>query len=171
MSKDVSFVAALTRAQFELKVYITTLAGSLQDVEDILQETNVYIWRKADTYDPSRPFLPWAKALAKYQVLRWRKDQSRDRLVLDDTALDLLPSDALGDVDSDLQMHALRRSLRRLHDDEFGLLREKYARRKNVSQLAHAFHLSESAVVSRLFRIRQFLYASITDMLKRDGSR
>lgn len=46
VSKDVSFVAALTRAQFELKVYITTLAGSLQ-------ETNVYIWRKADTYDPS----------------------------------------------------------------------------------------------------------------------
>ncbi|MBR2838770.1 MAG: sigma-70 family RNA polymerase sigma factor [Kiritimatiellae bacterium] len=166
MEKDVTFISQLTKAQFELKVYIAALACDLQDVDDILQETNVYIWRKADTYDPSRPFLPWAKALAKYQVLRWRKDLERDRLVLDDTAIELLADDALSEVDHDVQMLALRRSLRQLTDDEFKLLKSKYVARKRMPELAREFHVSEGAVASRLFRIRKYLHTSISEMLK-----
>ena len=44
---DMTFVVLLTKAQFELKLYIAALARDLQDVEDILQETNADIWRKA----------------------------------------------------------------------------------------------------------------------------
>ena len=131
-----TFVVLLTKAQFELKLYIAALARDLQDVEDILQETNADIWRKAGSYDPSRPFLPWAKTLAKFQVLRWRKDRERDRLVLDDSSLDLLPADELEGVDLDLQMWALRRSLRRLPGDAFALIREKYAERRSIPDLA-----------------------------------
>ena len=112
MSVDATFAAKLTKVQFELRVYIATLTCDLQYVEDILQETNVYILRKADTYDSSRPFLPWAKTMAKYQVLRWRKDRDRDKLVLDETALDALTDDSLTGLDHDLLMWALRRSLR-----------------------------------------------------------
>ena len=163
-----AFVVLLTKAQFDLKLYIAALAKDLQDVEDILQETNADIWRKADTYDRSRPFLPWAKTLAKFQVLRWRKDRERDRLVLDDSAFDLMASDELEGLDSDLQMWALRRSLRRLQDDEFALIQAKYAGRKSIPDLARAFRLTEKAVVSRLYRIRKFLYASILSMIKQD---
>lgn len=167
-STDILFVFLLTKAQFELKVYIAAIAHSLQDVDDILQETNVDIWRKAGTYDASRPFLPWAKALAKFQVLRWQKDKARDRLVLDDSALDLMPADELEGVDHDIQMHALRRSLRRLSEDEFALIREKYAGCKRIPELANMFNLTEKAIVSRLYRIRKFLYASIMAMIKQD---
>ena len=38
-----TFVVLLTKAQFELKLYIAALARDLQDVEDILQETNADI--------------------------------------------------------------------------------------------------------------------------------
>ena len=166
---DRTFVMLLTKAQFDLKLYIAALTKNLQDVEDILQETNADIWRKADTYDRSRPFLPWAKTLAKFQVLRWRKDRERDRLVLDDSAFDLMASDELEGLDSDLQMWALRRSLRRLQDDEFALIQAKYAGRKSIPDLARAFRLTEKAVVSRLYRIRKFLYASILSMVKQDS--
>ena len=166
---DRTFVMLLTKAQFDLKLYIAALAKDLQDVEDILQETNADIWSKADTYDPSRPFLPWAKTLAKFQVLRWRKDRERDRLVLDDSAFDLMAADELEGLDPDLQMWALRRSLRRLQNDEFALIRAKYAERKSVPDLARAFRLTEKAVVSRLYRIRKFLYASILAMIKQDA--
>ena len=166
MEKEISFVSQLTKAQFELKVYIAALVCDLQDVEDILQETNIYIWRKADTYDSSRPFLPWAKTLAKYQVLRWRKDIKRNRIVLDEAAVDFLSNNALSDVDHDLQMLALRRSLRRLEGGEFDLLKSKYAARKSISELANEFRTTEGAIVSRLFRIRKFLQTSILEMLK-----
>ena len=66
-------------------------------------------------------------------------------------------------------MWALRRSLRRLQNDEFALIRAKYAERKSVPDLARAFRLTEKAVVSRLYRIRKFLYASILAMIKQDA--
>lgn len=165
---DIAFALLLTKAQFELKVYIAAVAGSLQDVDDILQETNADIWRKASTYDPSRPFLPWAKTLAKFQVLRWKKHMSRDKLIFDDSALDLISADELQGMDHDLQMYALRRSLRRLSGDEFALIRAKYAERRSIPNLAHAFKLTEKAVVSRLYRIRKLLYESILAMIKQD---
>ena len=161
---DRTFVMLLTKAQLDLKLYIAALTRDLQDVEDILQETNVDIWRKAATYDPSRPFLPWAKTLAKFQVMRWRKDRARDRLVLDDSVFELMEG-----LDPDLQTWALRRSLRRLQEDEFALVRAKYADRKSVPDLARAFRLTEKAVVSRLYRIRKFLYASILSIVKQDS--
>ena len=164
----ITFALLLTKAQFELKVYIAALAGSLQDVDDILQETNADIWRKSATYDSSRPFLPWAKALAKFQVLRWKKDKSRDKLVLDDSWFDLIEADELEGMDHELQMHALRRSLRRLSDEEFALIRGKYAERKSIPELADTFKLTEKAVVSRLYRIRKLLYESILAMIKQD---
>lgn len=166
---DRTFVMLLTKAQLDLKLYIAALTRDLQDVEDILQETNVDIWRKAATYDPSRPFLPWAKTLAKFQVMRWRKDRARDRLVLDDSAFELMAADELEGLDPDLQTWALRRSLRRLQEDEFALVRAKYADRKSVPDLARAFRLTEKAVVSRLYRIRKFLYASILSIVKQDS--
>ena len=166
MSVDATFAAKLTKVQFELRVYIAALTCDLQYVEDILQETNVYILRKADTYDSSRPFLPWAKTMAKYQVLRWRKDRDRDKLVLDETALDALTDDSLTGLDHDLLMWALRRSLRRLTEEEMSLLRGKYARRKSVRELAEESSTSEGAVASRLFRIRKFLHDSISAMVK-----
>ena len=50
----------------------------------MLQETNLDLWRKASTYDASRPFLPWVRTIAHYQVLTFRKKQSRSHLFFDD---------------------------------------------------------------------------------------
>ena len=69
----------------------------------------------------------------------------------------------------DLQMWALRRSLRHLPGDAFALIREKYAERRSIPDLARTFRLTEKAVVSRLYRIRKTLYASILALLKQNG--
>lgn len=39
-----------------------------EEVDDLVQETLVSVHRKRATYDPSRPFLPWLAAIARY---RW----------------------------------------------------------------------------------------------------
>src|SRR5574344_2386568 len=79
-----SFIRELTKAQFDLKLYIFSLLGDTPDAMDVLQETNLDIWRKAATYDPSRPFLPWARTLAHFQVLKYRQTNQRAKLVFDD---------------------------------------------------------------------------------------
>src|ERR1041384_3034412 len=79
-----AFMLLLTSYQSMLYSSITALLGGVEGAQDILQETNVVLLKKAADYDSARPFLPWAIAFAKNQVLAWRKRQSRDRLVLHD---------------------------------------------------------------------------------------
>ena len=82
-----SFVTQLTEAQFSLFDYISFLLCDSSDARDVLQETNPDLWRKASAYDASRPFLPWARVIAHYQVLTFRKKQSRSHLLFDDEFL------------------------------------------------------------------------------------
>lgn len=81
------FISHLTAAQFALQAYITFLVGNAEDAKDILQETNQILWREAAKYDSNRPFLPWAKSVAWYQVKTFRTLKSRDRLVFDEELL------------------------------------------------------------------------------------
>ena len=45
------------------------LSGRPGDVEDLVQETLLAIHTKRDTFDRTRPFTPWAYALARYKLL------------------------------------------------------------------------------------------------------
>lgn len=167
--KEAEFVVLLTRAQFDLRVYIATLLGGLQDVDDVLQETNLDIWRKISTYDRARPFLPWAKALARFQVLRWRTDQLRDHLVFDEELLERFSVEDAEDEDYALVMRALDASIWRLSRADRRLLREKYENHLSVAQLATRFNQTESSVVSKLYRLRKFLRACIKRVLRREA--
>ncbi len=53
-------------------------------VDDLVQETLVSLHRKLATYDPTRPFLPWLAAIARY---RW-VDQLRRTYRADEVELD-----------------------------------------------------------------------------------
>src|SRR5438445_5692787 len=78
------FLLLLTSHQSTLYAAITAMLGGAEGAQDVLQETNVVLLEKAGEYDVARPFVPWALAFARFQVLAWRKRQSRDRLVLNE---------------------------------------------------------------------------------------
>ena len=46
------FVANIASIQRQLHTYIYSLAYHREDTEDILQETNYVLWKKADTFTP-----------------------------------------------------------------------------------------------------------------------
>jgi RNA polymerase sigma factor (sigma-70 family) len=52
-------------------------------VDDLVQDTLISLHRKRASYDPTRPFLPWLAAIARY---RWI-DQLRRSYRADETAL------------------------------------------------------------------------------------
>jgi threonine dehydratase len=69
------FVALLTGSQRRLHAYIFSLVWNPADADDILQETNIVLLKKAAEYDTNRDFLPWALTIARFQALaglkRW----------------------------------------------------------------------------------------------------
>ncbi|MEM1131991.1 MAG: sigma-70 family RNA polymerase sigma factor [Pseudomonadota bacterium] len=64
------------------RYYARKIAPSL--LEDIVQETLISVHRKRASYDPSRAFLPWLAAIARY---RWI-DQLRKVYRADETGLE-----------------------------------------------------------------------------------
>lgn len=56
-------IGLISRHQVVLHDYLFALIQDASRTNDILQETNLVLWRKADEYNASRPFLPWARTI------------------------------------------------------------------------------------------------------------
>src|SRR5690606_38505458 len=74
-------VQLLTGEQHSLFRYITALIGDPDEAGNILQETNLVIWRKADDFTLGGNFGAWARSIALWQVKAWLRDRRRDRHV------------------------------------------------------------------------------------------
>jgi RNA polymerase sigma-70 factor (ECF subfamily) len=61
------------------------------DVEDVVQETLLALHVKRHTWDPSRPFLPWLRAIARHKAIDIvRRRGARAELPLEDFAETLI---------------------------------------------------------------------------------
>lgn len=160
------FDRELTQSQSELFVYISALMGNAEVARDILQETNLVLCREAERYDSARPFLPWARTIAYYQVLSWRKRNVRERLVFDDTLLDEVAA-ALNEETSApaAQLDALEGCLKKLPERMRNLFEARYAQGLRVDKLAAACGRAPNAVAASLYRIRQLLSACVEEAL------
>jgi RNA polymerase sigma factor (sigma-70 family) len=63
--------ASLLRALVPLlhSFYRRRLRGSLEDAEDLVQETLIAIHTRRSTYDRERPFTAWLYAIARYRLI------------------------------------------------------------------------------------------------------
>lgn len=81
---------------------------SLEEAEDLVQETLITIHIKRHTYDRSLPVTPWVFAIARRRHIdHWRRTRGSARLTVDLRIEDLaVPSDA-ADADATLDLEAL----------------------------------------------------------------
>ena len=165
--RDEAFVREVTDRQSELYSYIYMLLGDLHDARDVLQETNLVLWRKANDFEAGSNFRAWAKRCAYYECLRFRRDRKRDRHVFDDELLALLvdQSDAPDD-DEEARQLALRDCLVRLPELQRNLIDSRYRAELPIKQLAKQFNKGESAIKMSLKRIREALQVCIEFKLR-----
>lgn len=85
------FVRLLTSEQSAIHSFITSLMPGNPSVDDVLQRTNLVLWRKCDGFTLGTNFRAWAFRCASWQVRAFFKDQkSRNWLVFDEELTDLL---------------------------------------------------------------------------------
>src|SRR5438876_4957436 len=75
------FIIQLTAVQSSLWAYVFSLLPEHVAAQDVLQETNLTLWRKASDFQPGTSFLAWACQVAYFHVLSHRRRVRRDRLV------------------------------------------------------------------------------------------
>lgn len=152
------FIVHLTAAQASLWAYVFSLLPDHVAAQDVLQETNLTLWRKAADFQPGTNFLAWACQVAYFHVLGHRRRLRRDRLVFDDEVLAYLAErQADRAAEPGDRLLALRGCLDKLPPPSRRLLEERYAPGGSVKDLAGADGRSVAAVSQLLYRIREKL--------------
>ena len=81
------FVLELTQVQQLLYGYIFRRVANREQAQEVLQQTNLVLCRKANDFELGTNFVGWACTVAHYQILSYRKTQARDRLVFTDEVM------------------------------------------------------------------------------------
>lgn len=156
------FVQQLTGCQTRLLAFIAMLLGDPTAANDVLQETNLVLWRKSAEFEEGRDFAAWACSIARFQVLAYLRDAKRDRHLFNDALVDTLVDHA-GPAAADLEdrHRALTHCLEKLSPEQRGLVQGRYALDETIQQLASRTGRTSGSVAMSLSRIRQMLLECI----------
>lgn len=151
------FVKLLTSCQSGLYACILSLMPDRVTSQDILQETNLTLWHKADEFEEGTNFMAWASRIARYHVLNFRRAKNRDQLVFDEELFRTLCERQAISIEDTPGSHAeaLRECLKKLPKEHHALIEERYAPQGAVSRIAESRGQSVGAVSQMLYRIRE----------------
>ncbi len=156
--RDEGIVELLTGAQQRLTRYVRTLVPNRADAEEVLQETNLFVWRNADQYELGTNFTAWVCRVAYYQVLSHRKRQARCRLRFSDALIEqLAPSAAKNAAERNDEVEAFEKCVSKLSERDRALIDLRYEPGATVRSVAERVGRSTKAVYNALARIRSWL--------------
>ncbi len=160
---DAAFTSLLDAHQQRLLAWLISLTGSLADARDVLQQTNIVLWKKAAQFTGGTSFSAWAFRVAQYEYLSWRQRQGRDRLVFDDSLLDGVAA-VMDEVDAGAEARhaALERCLPKLPARQRDIIARRYLQGERVDAIGEALSLPANAVSQILWRARRNLLECIT---------
>jgi RNA polymerase sigma-70 factor (ECF subfamily) len=151
-------VGLMTQYQGRLYAYILSLLGDADAANDVLQETNVVLWKECRQYVPGTNFKAWSFRIAHFQCMAFRQKQLRDKIVFSDEVVAALAveSKELDDCYEE-RSAALERCLAQIQSRSREALRLRYAENLAVNELAKKMERTPNAVSQLLFRARQWL--------------
>ena len=163
------FIQQLTEKQLPLRVYIFSALGNHAHGQDVLQKTNLALWRKADEYDPERPFLPWAMGIARFEVLAFFRDRQRDRHLFEPDVAEAMLSRAAIQMDElPARQAALRRCVSEIAPEHRQWLDLRYLRGGSLAEIAEKAGRTVDSVKSAMMRVRKSLRKCIERRLIAD---
>lgn len=84
------FVRLFQEHERSLYGYVFSLLPNVTAADEVSQNTNLALWEEFGRSGSIRDFGAWARTIAYYQVLTYRKKVSRERLQFDSELLDVL---------------------------------------------------------------------------------
>ena len=136
------FVRLFQRHERSLYGYILTLVPNISAADEISQNTNLLLWKSFGQFDSNRDFSVWARTIAHYQVLRYRKTSRRERVRFDSELLDALANRTV----------VLRDELAARQSYLVDCLTQLSEFRRQVIRLYYSFGMTAKAVAEKLGR-------------------
>lgn len=152
------FVSDLTASQPRLFAYLLSLLRSPDEARDVLQETNLVLWKKLDEYPQIASFEAWSTRVAYFQVLAFRRDRGRDRHEFDEQLIQKIASAAeQATAGTDERLRFLTTCIEKLSAAHRDLLSDRYGKQMSVKDLAQTMGKTPAALGMTLYRVRRLL--------------
>ena len=145
-----------------LFAYVCALTPNWQDAEEIMQQVRIRIWQDFEQYDPAKPFGCWARAIAYYLTLAYRKERNRQREFFSERILEevSLTYEMVAETANE-RRSALVRCLDKLGGQKRRVIEEYYGSAEPSQRLADRLSMTPNALRQLLFRIRKTLFECV----------
>lgn len=152
------FLRVFTAHEMAIRAYVRRLVPLRSDADDVMQEIAVVLWEKFPAFRPEGDFRAWAFGIARYEVLAWRRDKGRDRLVLDDDIVEQLAEETAEDEPRlQEQRVALETCLKKMDVAQRELLIRAYEAGASIQLVARQSGRTVAGFYQWLHRIRRLL--------------
>lgn len=160
------FVRSFTQAQRPLFLYLLPLLGNAADADEVLQETNLVIWKKRRDFEPGTNFLAWGRTIGRLEVFRFRRNRGRKLSFLDQGILESIAQSAEQvATETDSRQEALAACLEQLRPKDRELIQMRYAAGSNGDKVAQELGRPANSVYQSLGRIRRALLECVQHRL------
>lgn len=151
----------LTGNQPDLHGFVRCLMPGDPGVDDVVQLTNLVVWKKRSHFKPGTDFRAWMFAIARLEVLAYRKRTGRKSWLVIDEALTQRLAESMASIGRETPPHLLAQALdtcmQRLKPGERRILDRFYFANESLRQIAASEAASEGSLKVRLHRIRAAL--------------
>lgn len=157
--------------QRSLYLYIHGLLANPADADEVLQETNIVVWRKFHQFQPGTDFRAWVFRIAFYEVRKLCERRRRQGLAFSDEMLDQL-ADTWQQRASELEVQTqqLNECIEKLRPNDRELVRRVYGQGIGVPQLASQTGREQTSIYRSLRRVRQLLLDCVEGRLGAEGA-
>tara|TARA_R110002167_G_scaffold59668_1_gene169225 strand:+ start:94 stop:618 length:525 start_codon:yes stop_codon:yes gene_type:complete len=153
-----AFVRELTNSQNRLYGYIFSMLGDHHRAADVLQESNLVLWRKIEEFRPGSDFIPWAFAIARFQVMAHLRDKKRNRCLLEPDLIELIGEEMQEEAEGFEELRVgLRACLAKLPGKSRLLIDSRYFGGQTIKQIATESQKTAEAIKVALLRVRRGL--------------
>lgn len=156
------FIALFTQNQRRIYLYILSMIPHPLEAEEILQNTNLIIWKKAQQFEVGTNFFAWACQIAHYEILKFRKKRGRDKHQFSDEFVSQV-ADAVQESQDifELRRNALTFCLNKLRKKDRELIQRRYQGSNQGKDLADELGRPANSVYQSLGRVRRTLFECI----------
>ncbi|MEM6474336.1 MAG: sigma-70 family RNA polymerase sigma factor [Planctomycetota bacterium] len=169
---DAQIVAELTKCQASIELYVRGLLPGDPAFEEVVQQANARIWEKRATFELGTNFRAWAFAIARFEVLNYRKKQARDARLRFSVELTETIATEFSSMHDDLEDRqlALRNCLKVMAPESRELLMSRYGTKETLAEFASRIGRSAGGLKVALNRLRSSLGDCIERRLQAGGN-
>ena len=153
-----AFIRLFTAHEAHLSAFAMSLIPNWSDADDVLQQTNLVLWKKFDQFDLGTNFFAWASRILYLEAKEFRKRQLRSKLLFSDDFLETVARqvDASAEDLAERQQ-VLQFCIGRLKDSQRELLRLRYEEGGDIAGIAAALGRSVKTIYNALGAVRRAL--------------